>query len=187
MSKGVKNLLYYILMTNNFTNYAQYLGAKNCCNLKIRGSRGPAGPTGAEGPTGRTETEGPTGPEGPEGPTGPEENFYVNYTITQITSPTGGTGFNIPALTTDSSYYNVYQVDTTNGTLTIHLPLISTLDNNQKRIHYIVDIAGQLSNNNLIITATGGNTIGGQSSTTIVVDYSSLQNMSNTIDKWLII
>jgi hypothetical protein len=67
------------------------------------------------------------------------------------------------------------------------LPLISNLDNSQKRIHNIVDSAGQLSNNNLIIGATGGNTIGGQSSATITVDYSSVQIMSNTSDKWLII
>jgi hypothetical protein len=67
------------------------------------------------------------------------------------------------------------------------LPLISTLDNNQKRIHCIVDSAGQLSNNNLIIAPTGTNTIGGQSSATISVDYSSVQIMSNTTNKWLII
>ena len=65
--------------------------------------------------------------------------------------------------------------------------MISNLDNSQKRIHYIVDSVGQLSNNNLIIGATGTNTIGGQSSATISVDYSSVQIMSNTSDKWLII
>jgi hypothetical protein len=78
-------------------------------------------------------------------------------------------------------------VDTTNGPLTINLPSISSLDNDKKRIHYIVDSAGQLSNNNLIIVATGGNTIGGQTSATIVVDYSSIQLVSNTADKWLIV
>jgi len=71
--------------------------------------------------------------------------------------------------------------------LTINLPLISSLDNSQKRIHYIVDNTGQLSVNNLIIVPSAPDTIGGQSSATIVVDYSSLQIMSNTIDKWLII
>jgi hypothetical protein len=135
--------------------------------------------TGFTGPTGFTGSTGPTGPGQP--------NFYTSYTITQIISVTGGTGFNIPASTSDPSYYNVYQVDTTNGPLTINLPLISNLDNSQKRIHSIVDGAGQLSNNNLIIGATGGNTIGGQSSATISVDYSSVQIISNTSDKWLII
>ena len=67
------------------------------------------------------------------------------------------------------------------------MPSISTLDNSQKRIHNIVDSAGQLSNNNLIITPTPSDTIGGQSSATISVDYSSVQIMSNTTDKWLII
>jgi hypothetical protein len=65
--------------------------------------------------------------------------------------------------------------------------LISTLDNGGLRIHNIVDSAGQLSNNNLIITPAIPNTIGGESSATISVDYSSVQIMSNTNDKWLII
>lgn len=137
--------------------------------------QGPTGPTGQIGPMGVT------------GPTGPQQNFYTNYTITQITSTTGGTGFNIPASTSDPNYYNVYQVDTTNGPLNINLPLISSLDNDGLRIHYIVDSAGELSNNNLIIGATGGDTIGGETSATIVVDYSSVQIMSNKSDKWLII
>ena len=130
---------------------------------------------------------GSTGSIGATGPTGPQQNFYTNYTITQITSVTGGTGFNIPALTSDPNYYNVYQVDTTNGALTINLPSISSLDNGGLRIHYIVDSAGELSNNNLIIAPTGGNTIGGETSATLVVDYSSVQIMSNKTDKWLII
>ena len=149
------------------------------------GSTGTQGATGAQGFTGSTGSQGNTGSQGPQGVTGPTQpNFYTNYTITQITGPTG---FNIPALTSSPDYYNVYQVDTTSGPITINLPLISTLDNSQKRIHYIVDSAGQLSNNNLIITPTPSNTIGGESSATIVVDYSSVQIMSNTTDKWLII
>ena len=137
------------------------------------------------GPQGATGAQGATGIQGPQGAAQP--NFYTNYTITEITSALGGTTFNIPSLTTDPNYYNVYQVDTTVGPLTINLPLISSLDNSQKRIHYIVDSAGELSNNNLIITPTPPNTIGGESSATIVVDYSSVQIMSNTTDKWLII
>lgn len=153
--------------------------------VSMTGPTGLTGPTGSTGPTGFT---GPTGPTGSTGPTGPEQpNFYTNYTITTITSITGGTGFNIPALTSNPNYYNVYQVDTTNGPLTINLPSISLLDNNKKRVHYIVDSVGELSNHNLIITPTPSDTIGGQSSATIVVDYSSVQIMSNTNDKWLII
>jgi hypothetical protein len=165
---------------------------------------GPTGPTGIQGPQGvggtasNTGSTGPTGPEstltgptgltGCTGPTGPQQpNFYTNYTITTIESAIGGTAFNIPASTTDPNYYNVYQVNTTNGPLTINLPSIASLDNGGQRIHYIVDSFGQLSNNNLIIGATGTNTIGGQSSATIIVDYSSIQIMSNTTNKWLII
>lgn len=176
------------------STYTQYLGNKKCCDLRGLGSQGPTGATGPGGPIGpygRTGPTGATGAEGPTGPTGPTgaegSNFYTNYTITQITTVIGGTSFNIPASTTDTNYYNVYQVDTTNGALIINLPLISTLDNNQKRIHYIVDNTGQLSNNNLIITPTSTDTIAGQPSATFVVDYSSVQIMSNTIDKWLII
>jgi hypothetical protein len=156
--------------------------------IGVTGAQGLIGVTGAQGLIGVTGAQGPigvTGAQGFQGETGPAQpNFYTNYTITQITGPTG---FNIPALTSSPDYYNVYQVDTTSGPITINLPLISSLDNSQKRIHYIVDSAGQLSNNNLIITPTPSNTIGGESSATIVVDYSSVQIMSNTTDKWLII
>jgi len=176
------------------STYTQYLGNKKCCDLKGLGPKGPTGPTGPggpigpygkTGPTGSPGSTGPTGSPGSTGPTGP--NFYTNYTITQITALSGGSTYNIPALTSDANYYNVYQVDTTNGSITINLPLISSLDNSQKRIHYIVDNTGQLSVNNLIIVPSPPDTIGGQSSATIVVDYSSIQIMSNTIDKWLII
>jgi hypothetical protein len=151
------------------------------------GSQGLQGATGATGSQGLRGSTGATGPQGLQGATGEPQNFYTNYTITTITSPLGGTTFNIPSLISDANYYNVYQIDTTNGPLTINLPLISSLDNSGRRIHYIVDSVGQLSNNNLIITATPSDTIGGQSSATIVVDYSSVQLMSNTSDKWLII
>lgn len=168
--------------------YTQYLGNKKCCDLKGLGAKGPTGPTGPGGPIGPYGKTGPTGPTGSTGSTGPTgPNFYTNYTITQITALSGGSTYNIPSSSIDPNYYNVYQVDTTNGTLTINLPLISSLDNSQKRIHYIVDNTGQLSVNNLIIIPTSTDTICGQSSATIVVDYSSIQIMSNTVDKWLII
>ena len=176
------------------SNYIDYLGARRCCvnNLSTtvtgaQGAQGYQGPIGFRGYQGATGNQGATGIQGATGPQGPIQNFYTSYTITTITSIVGGTGYNIPSSTTDPGYYNVYQVDTTSGPLTINLPLISSLDNNGKRIHYIVDSAGQLSNNNLIIGATGTNTIGGESSATIVVDYSSIQIMSNTTNIWLII
>lgn len=170
------------------STYTQYLGNKKCCDLRGLGPQGPTGATGAGGPIGPYGKTGPMGPTGATGPTGAEgSNFYTNYSITQITAVSGGSTYNIPALTNDPNYYNVYQVDTTNGTLTINLPLISNLDNSQKRIHNIIDSVGQVSNNNLIIIPAVTNTIGGQPSTTIVVNYSSIQIMSNTIDKWLII
>jgi hypothetical protein len=154
----------------------------------LTGNTGPTGHTGNTGPTGHTGNTGPTGHTGNTGPTGPQQpNFYTNYTITTITSITGGTGFNIPTSTTDPNYYNVYQVNTTNGPLIINLPSITSLDNGGQRIHYIVDSFGQLSNNNLVITPTPSDTIGGELSATIVVNYSSVQIMSNKVNKWLII
>ncbi len=152
------------------------------------GLQGTTGPTGETGPQGTTGPTGPTGLQGTTGPTGPEQpNFYTNYTIVTITSTIGDNIFFIPGSTTNSSYSNVYQVDTTNAPLTIYLPLISNLDNNQRRIHYIVDSAGQLSNNNLIITPAPSDTIAGQTSLTLTVNYSSVQIISNTTDKWLIV
>jgi hypothetical protein len=153
------------------------------------GATGAIGATGFTGAIGAIGFTGATGAIGATGATGPgQPNFYINYTITQITSSIGGTTYNIPASTTDPNYYNIYQVDTTNGPLNVNLPLISTLvDSGGLRIHNIVDSAGQLSNNNLIITPTPSDTINGQPSATISVDYSSVQIMSNTINKWLII
>ena len=147
-----------------------------------QGSIGSTGPQGAQGSIGSTGAQGAQGFQGNTGPGQP--NFYTNYTITQLV---GATTFSVPATTTDVNYFNIYQVDTTAGPLTINLPLISSLDNSGKRIHYIVDSAGELSNNNLIIIPTPSDTISGQSSATISVDYSSVQIMSNTVDKWLII
>jgi hypothetical protein len=149
------------------------------------GSTGAIGATGSTGAQGFQGFTGTTGAQGYQGNTGPgQPNFYTNYTIIQITGPTG---FNIPASSSSPDYYNIYEVDTTNGEITINLPSIASLDNNGKRIHSIVDSAGELSNNNLIIIPTPSDTISGQSSATISVDYSSVQIMSNTVDKWLII
>lgn len=171
-------------------SYARNLYFERLNNIGATGSAGMTGPTGMTGQTGIPGTAENTGSTGPTGPQ--QTNFYTDYTITQITSSIGdigptGTIYTIPASSSNPNYYNVYQVDTTNSPLTIILPLISTLDNNNKRVHYIVDNTGELSNNNLIVTPTSPDTIGGEPSATIVVDYSSVQIMSNTSNKWLII
>lgn len=181
------NLSAYYMFLSSAKNYSSAENAVMPKSYIDMVSTGTATDTGATGATGPIRSTGPTGPTGPQPP-----NFYINYTITQITAATGATGptgtiFNIPALSSDPNYYNVYQVDTTNAPITIILPLISSLDNSGLRIHYIVDNTGELSNNNLIIIPTPSDTIGGQSSAVLVVNYSSVQLMSNTNNKWLII
>ncbi len=70
------------------------------------------------------------------------------------------------------------------------LPSISTLDNGGCRIHYIVDVGGNLETYELIIQTSGGDTIGGDTSVTITMSYTGVQLMSNTGvggNKWLLI
>lgn len=114
-------------------------------------------------------------------------NVTPNYTVTYKTAD-----FTIPAalLTT----YNVYQVDTRNNSITITLPAISTLDANKKRDITIVDVGGALTLYPFTIVTTGTDTIAGDTSVQVVVDYSSIHVLSNAdvapgplTGKWLIV
>jgi hypothetical protein len=116
---------------------------------------------------------GPTGPTGPQGQTGP--NSFNTYTL----SPTITTNTTI----NPASDYNVYQIDTTSNIITITLPSTSGLS----RIYIFSDIGGNLINNNIILQTDGSDTIAGQSSFTANINYSSIQIISNTISKWLVI
>jgi hypothetical protein len=148
------------------------------------GTTGPTGPTGSTGPTGTTGPTGPTGSTGPTGTTGPTGPSTFNaYTV----SPIQISNFSIP---NSSPYYNVYQVDTTSGIITVTLPSISLLDNGRCRIHYIVDVGGNLETYELVIQTSGGDTIGGETSVSLTVNYTGIQLMSNTGvggNKWLLI
>lgn len=124
------------------------------------------------------QVAGPTGPQGPTGPSG----AFTSYTVTLRTS-----NFAIPSLTTDPTYFNVYQVDTTSGPITVTLPAISTLDNGGSRLHYIVDVGGKLEEHPLLIQTSGGDTVGGESSMSVEVNYSSAQLMSNKSSTWLVV
>jgi hypothetical protein len=77
----------------------------------------------------------------------------------------------------------VYQIDTTSNTITITLPSTSGLS----RIYIFSDVGGNLINNNLILQTDGSDTIAGDSSFTANINYSSIQIISNTINKWLVI
>jgi hypothetical protein len=139
----------------------------------LQGPTGQIGPTGPTGETGPTGLQGPTGPQGATGQTGP--NSFNTYSISSII--TANTTIN-PA-----SDYNVYQIDTSSNKITITLPPTSGLS----RIYIFSDVGGNLINNNLILQTNGTDTIAGQSSFTANINYSSIQIISNTNNKWLVI
>lgn len=159
------------------TGYTGYTGPQ--------GFASSTGATGYTGYTGYTGAIGSTGATGSTGYTGPSS--YLSYTV----SPTKTSSFTIPNLTSDPNYYNIYQIDTSSGIITITLPQISTFDNSNKRIVQICDVGGNLNLNNLIIQTSGSDTINNDTSATFVVNYSSIQLVSNygttTPSKWLLL
>ncbi len=166
-----------------YTGYTGYTGSI--------GATGPQGETGAQGVQGVTGYTGPigytgyTGAQGVTGYTGPS-SFY-SYTV----SPTKTSNFSIPSLTSDPNYYNIYQVDTSTNSIIITLPQISSIDNSNKRIIYICDVGGNLMNNSLIIQSSGSDLINNASSLNALINYSSIQFVSNygttTPSRWLVI
>lgn len=155
-------------------------------NKSTPGPPGPPGPQGPRGPKGHTGATGPkgakgdTGDIGPQGPTGP--NIFTDYTISSILTNSSYT------LYSDVSEYDIYQVDTSSNTITITLPLISSLTNN-KRMHIFSDVGGNLINNELIIQTSGSDTIANNNSLTLNINYSSItliSNTSNTNGIWII-
>ena len=71
------------------------------------------------------------------------------------------------------------------------MPQISTIDNNNKRDLYIVDIAGNLNANNLIIQTSGSDLINNTNTVIIVVNYSNIHLVSNygttSPSRWLVL
>jgi len=134
------------------------------------------------GKRGKKGPQGDTGPQGPQGDTGPQgipgSNSNTSYTISIILD----TNFSIDT----TNDYDIYQIDTSNNTITITLPEISTLTDG-KRIYNIVDVGENLINNNCIINVSGSDSIQGQTSYTMNINYSNVKLCSNTIDKWLIL
>ena len=165
MSKKIK-------LSNNTQDYL-YI---NDVPLIIGDGIGPTGPTGTQG------LIGPSGESivGPTGPTGINSN--INYTISSILTN------NQYILYNDVSDYDIYQVDTSENTITIVLPEISSLTNQQRK-HVFADVGGKLNINHLIIETpqNSTNTIVGENSITITINYSSITIISNTINNWIII
>jgi hypothetical protein len=148
-----------------------------------QGEQGPVGPKGEKGEQGEQGPVGPKGEKGEQGPVGP--NSFTNYTIssTVLTNPTY-------TLYTTISDTDFYLINTSANSITITLPQISSLVNN-KRIHIFSDVGGNLSKNNLIIQTGGTDTICGNSSFTLNINYSSIQIAANGLvggtGKWLVI
>lgn len=120
------------------SNLPQNLGAQRCCSIPFQGPMGPPGPTGigfigpmgVTGPTGASLTGptgrgcfGPTGPigssMGPTGPTGPSTNNFINTSIQPASYNIGTSTITLPIQSNVICYYNV---DITNGNLTIINP-----------------------------------------------------------------
>ncbi len=162
------------------TGYTGYTG-----EIGVTGYTGYTGEIGATGYTGYTGEIGATGYTGPIGETGPSS--LLSYTV----SPTKTSNFSIPSLTSDPNYYNIYQIDTTSNSITVTLPEISTLDNSNKRDVYIVDIIGNLNENNLIIQSSGTDLINNTTSVIVLVNFSNIHLVSNygtTVPaRWLIL
>ena len=82
--------------------------------------------------------------------------------------------------------YDVYQVDTSSNNITITLPEIANFTNG-KRMYIISDVGGNLINNPLTIQRSGtSDTIAGDSSIILNINYSSITLISNTTDIWII-
>jgi hypothetical protein len=158
----------------------------------ITGSIGLVGPTGITGsiglvgPTGITGPIGLVGPTGITGPQGLSSSVNADYSLTYKTS-----NFSIPIVRTSPDFYDIYQINTSLTPITIILPEIALLDSNNKRIHYIIDVGGKLTENELIIQTSGTDTIGGSNEIIIGIDYSSITLVSNASTTspsvWLVI
>lgn len=123
-----------------------------------------------------SDLTGPQGPQGPQGETG--LNIYTDYSISPIIT----NDYNIDI----NNDYDIYQIDTTSNIINFILPEITTLTNN-KRIYNIVDVGGNLNNNNCNINISGSDTIQGSNSYIMNINYSNTKLCSNTINKWLIL
>lgn len=144
---------------------------------------GPTGPTGPRGFRGFPGQQGPQGSQGPTGPTGPSgSNINTNYTISNILTN------NQYELYTNINEYDIYQLDTSDNSITIILPEITSLINNKRKFVF-ADVGGNLNTNNIIIQTPNGsqNKIANNNSITMNINYSSITLISNTINNWIII
>jgi hypothetical protein len=163
-------------MISPYNNYNDYYRCRTCCLYNcnetcINGNTGPYGPRGVRGET---------------GPIGPSASINCSYTLTYKTS-----SFSIPSLMTSPDFYNIYQINSSLGQIVVTLPEISLIDNSNRRIHYITDVGGKLSEYPLIIQTSGTDTICGDNEIIIDRDYSSIHIISNALttspSSWLVV
>jgi hypothetical protein len=156
------------------TGYTGYTG-----EIGATGYTGPRGNTGATGYTGYTGAIGNTGYTGFTGSTGATGYTGAAFSTSYTVSPIQTASFSIPTSTSDPNYYHIYQIDTSSNVITITLPSISTLDNGGKREIYICDVGGNVNVNHLWIQTSGSDLINGTNSILIVINYSSINLISN--------
>lgn len=108
-----------------------------------------------------------------------------DYSVTYKTAD-----FTIPSDLANT--FDVYQVNTAGGAVTVTLPLISSLNAAKKRQLHIVDVGGALPDNPITIVTAAPDTIAGDTSLTLNVGYSGVHLISNvnvapgSAGKWLV-
>lgn len=112
-------------------------------------------------------------------------NINPDYSVSYNTA-----SFVIPP--TLATTFDVYQVDTSAAPMTITLPPIASLDGNRKRNLYIVDVGGALTDHPLTLMTTGTDSIAGDTSVEVSVNFTGLHLVSNAnvapgaAGKWLL-
>lgn len=145
------------------TQYEYVYDTVNTCHLIVRCDATMQGPV---------DVTGDVSIDGNLNVTGTITGGTPNYTVTYKT-----VDFTIPA--TLANTFDVYQVDTTLGPITVTLPLIAALDAGKKRSIYIVDVGGKLGENPLTIQTTAPDTVAGDTSVLIQVNYTGMHILSN--------
>lgn len=117
-------------------------------------------------------------------------NLIVNGTFINaysISTSIYTINYNIP-----SNYVNqfdIYEINTRNNTVTIILPLITSLDTYQyKRIFRFVDVGGIASTNNIIINVSSGNSFNATSPSSLIINtnYATVELISDGNSIWFI-
>jgi hypothetical protein len=172
-----------------------------------QGATGPTGPPGTSGPQGQTGTAGPAGVTGATGLIGPQgaTGLIGPQGATGLIGPQGATGVTGPqgnvetVVPVDASHNvgNPYLVlsgdtclacDTTSGApgpgpVYLNLPPVPGL----AEYHEFVDSYSGAGANNIIITTTGGMTINGLPTYSILVNRGSVKIRCVTATLWNVI